>query len=129
MALLTRDQLLAPDPVRHHQFSCGAVDVRIRNLTEGEKSKFENSILTSKGSLSVSKLDLARCRLIALCVVDAQGRRLLSDADAEALLEKDGALTARIYDECRKHCGFDEDDIETLAKNSDRIAGGSSQSD
>jgi len=30
----------------------------------------------------------------------------------------DSALTNHVYGQCKKHCGFDEDDIERLVGNS-----------
>ncbi len=99
--------------------------VRIRNLTEAERSSFEGSILTSKGDFSLSKIKLQRRRLICLCLVDDEGNRLLTDADADsaAFREMDGAVTGVLYDECRKWCGFDEGDLDELVKNSGQITG------
>jgi hypothetical protein len=118
---LTRDDLTLPDPPRFAEFDLpNGKKCRIRNLSEREKTLFEHSILSpSTGKVVGSKLDNMRARLIALCVVDAAGGRVLRDDDVRYLQDKDGAVMAKIYDECRKHCGFEEHDLEQLVKNSD----------
>lgn len=95
--------------------------VRIRSLRESEKARFEASVLTRKGEFSINKIREQRARLIIECVVDQEGRPLFSEEHLAELLQQDGAEMARLYDECRTFCGFDEDAIEELAKNSSKI--------
>ena len=116
---LTRDQFLKPSPRRYKEVELpDGSTARIRNLTEDEKSTFEASVLSAKGEFSIDRVKQQRRRLICLCLVNAAGDRILSDEDATALKQVDGALTSALYDECRVWCGFDEGDIEELVKNS-----------
>lgn len=102
---------------------------RIRSLTEAEKSDYETLTLTTKGQVNKDKLNDARRRLVALCLVDAQGNRICGDADVDKLKGIDGLITSHIYDECRVHCGFEDGDIEKLVKNSENVADSDSPSD
>lgn len=127
---LGREEFLAPQQRRYATVTMpGFGMVRIQSLTEREKSDFETAAMTVKGGLSRRKLEEARRRLIVLCIVDANGNRLLTEQDMPTLENLDGAVSTRIYDECRRHCGFDEEDIETLVKNSEAIAGSVSPTD
>jgi hypothetical protein len=93
---------------------------RIQSLTEGEKSSYEASILTGAGKVNKQKLLAARRRLLVMCLVDGEGLRLLTESDADQLAQMDGAVASRIYDVCQDHCGFSDEDIEGLVKNSGR---------
>lgn len=116
--MVTRDELLGITARRYRDVTIGNLHFRIRNLTDGEKSDFEAAVLNSEGKFSLAKIKRQRRRLIVACLVDAEGQPLLQPGD-EALLERvDGAVTSRLYDECRVHCGFEDGDIEDLVKNS-----------
>lgn len=94
---------------------------RIRSLTERERSQMEGDQLSKKGEFSKQKLMESRRRLIAWCLVDGDGERLIGDDQIPQLEEVDSLLTAAIYDACLDHCGFSDADIEDLAKNSEKI--------
>jgi hypothetical protein len=93
--------------------------VRIRSLFEGEKEAFEATLRDKNGDVTNEKLKTGGRRLIALCLVDASGERLLSDADAESMGEKDGADMAYLQEECQVFCGFKTGNIEGLVGNSE----------
>ena len=117
---LGRDQLLAKTKRRFSEVTLPDGDtVRIRSLTERERSKYESETLNKKGELNQVKLADAKRRLIALCVVDSDGNAILSADDVRALEEVDSAVTQSLYDAIRQHCGFDQRDVEELVKNSD----------
>ncbi len=128
--LTPRSDFLAPMQRRYRtvHLSSGQV-VRIRNLTEREKSAFEAAVLTSKGEPSRSRIADLNRRLIVITLVDTNGDLLLTPADVVALEELDGAITTQLVDAIREHCGFAEGDIEGLVKNSERITGAASPSD
>ena len=68
-----------------------------------------------------SRLLDARRRLIVLCLVDSEGKRLFSDGEASKLEDIDGEVTSLLFDAAKDHCGFSNDDIEELTKNSEGI--------
>lgn len=114
-----RDALLSRVDRRHTTVDIpGGGTVRLQSLTEGEKAKYETSMLTKKGRVNQTKMEDATCRLIVLCMVDDEGRRILSDSDTWELLKLDGAVTAAIFDVATTHCGFSAEDIDAIVKNS-----------
>ena len=100
-------------------------DVRVRNLTEAERSQFEVDNLNDDLNHDRGKVLNAKRRLICACVVDAEGNPILTLDDVVALGEVDGAITGALFDVCQKHCGFKPGDIERLAGND---GGGSTSS-
>lgn len=127
--MITREQLLGLTARRYDTVHVGGFEFRIRNLSEDEKSEFEASVLNSKGDYSLAKVKRQRRRLIVLCLVDDAGDQLLRPGDELHLGPIDGAVTHQLYDACRKHCGFEEGDLEELVKNSVGSRGGDSLSD
>lgn len=114
-----RDALLALTKRRFADVQLpGGETVRIRSLTERERSKYESETLTKKGDLNQSKLADAKRRLIALCICDGEGNTILQADDVKALEDVDSAVTQTLYDAIRLHCGFDQRDVEELVKNS-----------
>jgi len=95
--------------------------VRIQSLNEREWAEFEMSAVASKGGIIRKRVEDARRRLIALCVVDEEGHRILSNADVPSLENLDGSVAAHLFDACQKHCGFEDNEIEDLVKNSEGI--------
>lgn len=97
--------------------------VRIRSLTERELSGYTNALLTNdgQGRLRKSRMEDATRRLLCLCLVDAEGDRLLADADAGKLVESDSADTQFLYTECAEWVGLKRGDVEDLVKNSEKV--------
>lgn len=122
-----RDAFLCPFKRRYAELKIqGFGIVRIQNLSEGEMSRLENSVIKSKGGLNMSKLEETRRELLSLCVVDEEGTRVLSRDDVDAIAEMDGRVANDIDRGCRQHCGITDSDVEDMAKNSERIAASSS---
>ena len=98
------------------------LEFRIQSLTAREKSEYETALLTKTGrGVSRERLNDAARRLMVLCLVDSDGRRLLEPGDVGELAEMDSIVAAKIYNECQTHCGFNEDDIEQIVKNSESV--------
>lgn len=115
----TREQLLGCSGKRFTEVVLGDTTFRLQSLTEGEKSRFEKSILSKKGVIR----DDARRRLLVRTLVDEDGNRILTDADISALAELDGAITAKLFDAAMEHVGFQADEIDELVGNSRAIHG------
>ena len=95
----------------------GVGKMRLRSLTERERSGYESGMLGKDGRTNLKKIAEAKVALIVLCLCDAEDRQLLSSADAAALGELDSSVTNVLFDACTKHCGISETDVEELAKN------------
>ena len=94
-----REQLLGLTKRRYTDISCGEMTFRLQSLTEAEKSRFEKSILTSKGAIK----DDARRRLLIVTLVDSDGNRLLTDADMRKLSELDGKVSQKLAAAAMEH--------------------------
>ena len=117
-AKIPRRHKIVPLPVSGNR-------VRIQSLTEREQSEYEMAVIahgSSRSKFVRSKLLDANRRLIALCLVDAAGSRLLSDNQANQLATWDSADANFLHDEVAAHCGINREAIEDLVKNSEGIA-------
>lgn len=100
-----------------------------RSITEKERADYEASWLDGKKqSLDLDRLKLAKVKLIILVVCDDTGRQLFQRGDEPKLLKLDSALTSLLYNASRKHCGFDDGDIERLVGNSEPVPADASPS-
>jgi hypothetical protein len=100
---------------------------RIRSLTELERSRFEASCRDKRGNLSVNKMVDLKCRMIVMCVVDADGNQLLANGDIDQLRQQDSKATNALVEAIQSHCGFSDEDLEDLEKNSEATAAAASQ--
>jgi hypothetical protein len=93
MEVLTRDRILAAPALAAVRVEVpewgGAVFVRA--ITAGERDVFE------RRAFEGPRKDLVRAALVVLCAADAQGRALFTDADVEALAQRDAAPMQRIF--------------------------------
>lgn len=91
--------------------------IRLQSLSEREAADFQVAALDQRGRWRKKLAAGARRRLIALCLVDADGNRLFSDDEAEHLADMDGRIADAIYEHCVAHCGFRQDQVEAEGKN------------
>ena len=96
-----------------------AGEIAVRAITAAERDDYEASLLLmhDDGSREFRRANM-RARLCALAIVDAQGSRLFSDADAEMLGGKPAAIIDRIFAVAQRLAGIGPGDAETLEKNS-----------
>ena len=123
--LPTRNELLGLTKRRFKTIDIPELDLtfRIQSLTEREKSEYETALLTKTGrGVSRERLTDAARRLMVLCLVDDDNNRLLEPGDVNALSQLDAIVAAKIYNECQTHCGFGEEDIEQIVKNSESVS-------
>ncbi len=121
MALLTREDVIAKSKRKYTTITLpSGGEVRIRSLTERERSEYEASMLNRKGQISSKGLRESRRRLIAMCMVGADDNTLFNtNGDLEMLSEMNAADADAVYSAARVCSGFDKDeDVEELAKNS-----------
>lgn len=96
---------------------------RIQSLTEFELSQLQG--MWQERYSKTKKLDpRMRRELIAVCLVDDEGKRLFKTEEADLLAEIDAKVTETLYRACREHNGMDEEDeTEGIEKNSDETQG------
>lgn len=116
---VTREIFLRKPEARYREVSlpaCG-LTVRIRSLTEAEKTNYERALYDKKGEQIPGRLKDSRARLICLCLVDDEGKQLLLPGDEQDVLELDSADTSALWDACWEHVGFQRQPVVDDAKN------------
>jgi len=121
MDYLTADQILNAVDITYEDVPVPewGGTVRIRGLTGTERDRYEQSLLGTKGTVSVPKLAGARARLCAWTIVNAAGELEFTDAQVLKLGKKSAAALERVFDASRKLSGLSEEDVEELAGNSE----------
>jgi hypothetical protein len=122
--LLSREAILAADDLAAedvHVPEWGGT-VRVRALTAYERDQFEQALLDGRGPDRQINLANFRARLVALTVVDAEGRRLFSEEDAWLLGQRSAAAVARVFDVAQRLSGMSRRDVEQITGNSSTTA-------
>lgn len=99
--------------------------VTLKTMTGAERDEFEASLSSSTDAKMVDgkavsvKVDLRglKVRLLSLTIVDAEGALLFSKADVADLLEKNGGVIDRLFQECQKLNGMGNEAVNDLIKN------------
>lgn len=113
----TKAALLAATNRRYRDVRVAGTLWRLQSLTEGERSRYERAVWAATGADRDALMASAKRRLLVLCLVDEQGRRLLHDDDADALEVVDGAITGALFDAASAHIGLLAGDLEEAVKN------------
>jgi hypothetical protein len=118
---LTRDQILTvPDIVTEEvNIPQWGGSVRVRSMQQ--RGRFEFTHMDRKGNNYAEAVTMMRARLVALAVVDHEGKRLFSDADVDTLNQKNPAAIETIFKVAMRLSGFTREDVDELAKNSESV--------
>lgn len=113
--LLTRETMLSAKDLKLKKIRVDewGGDIYLRTITARERDLFEASLLNGN-KLNARNI---RARLLVLCVCDDKGKRIFTNADADALGEHSAAVIDPIFNECRKLNRFSQADIKSLEKN------------
>lgn len=87
----------------------------VRTMTGAERDGWEAS-LSPVGSTGPNLANL-RARLLVKCVVDDQGARVFTDADADALGAKSAAVLERLFAVAQRLNGLAGNSVATASKN------------
>jgi hypothetical protein len=129
VAFLTRDAILAaPDlAIVEVEVPEWGGTVRVRALNGTERDAFEASCMKERkdGKTDFDPRNM-RAKLVALCLVDANGLRIFQQDDVKALGRKSARALSRVFDAAASLNGLSDDDVKSLEGNSDGQDGGSS---
>jgi hypothetical protein len=131
VALLNRDQILDYDDLKTVDVEVPewGGSVRLRMLTAKERDAFEASTVETRGNKMKQNLANIRARLVALCIVDEDGKRVFDSGDVSRLGEKSAAALQRLFMKCNELNGLSDEDVEELAEGFGSGQNGSSPSD
>lgn len=131
MALLTADQILTADDRTYEIVDVPewGGQVRLRSLTGKERDHFEASLQEKRGSSVKQNIENFRARLVALCVVDEEGKLLFTNKQQVLLLgNKSVAALQRVFNKANEMNGISEGDVEELTEDFDEAPDESSTS-
>jgi hypothetical protein len=118
---LTRDQIMAAQDIETVEVdvpSWGG-SVLVRGMTAAERGKYMAAMMEQRGKHQIVRVQEAQVRLCAMCMVDAEGKRLFGDGDVPALASKAAAALQPVYEAAARLSGLTDEDVEELTKNSD----------
>lgn len=93
--------------------------VIIREMTAEARDQYEQSLFTQNEKGDIERnMKNARAKMIAACVVGADGKRMFdTDQKIEALGNQPVSIIDPIFEACRKLNAVSDEDIEELAGN------------
>ena len=92
----------------------------IKTLSAKDRDGWETSLVSIDPNGKTRRVNMAnmRARLVVRCLVDAEGKRVFGDDDAEALGEKSAAVVARLFDTAQRVNALSKAEVQALEKNS-----------
>lgn len=116
MTFLSAEQILAAADREHEDVDVPewGGTVRVIGLSAADRDAYEAALAaTTKGdATAMARLQNFRAKLVVKALVDADGKRLFSDADAKELGTKSGKVIDRLFDVVRRLSGMGKDALE-----------------
>ena len=94
-------------------------NVIIKMMTGTELDQFEDSLFEGRGKDRKSNYKNLRAKLLSMCLVGEDGKRLFSDKDIESLGGKSAKALDRLYTIATEINGIGAKEEEALIKNSE----------
>jgi len=125
--MLTKEQILNADdlPRKLVQVPEWGGDVWVKTMTGAERDAWEASLMEDR---EVNAENI-RARLCVRSIVDEAGRRVFADEDADKLGGKSARALDRIFSVAQRLNGVSAQDLDEIAKNSERARAADSLSD
>lgn len=116
LKLLGRDEILAAADTQVEDVPVPewGGTVRIRGLSGSERDQYEAWIISGKGKNRDVNLKQSRAKLVMMCAVDVDGKRLFDEADLIRLGAKSALAMQRVFDKAAALSGLDEDALEKI---------------
>lgn len=116
--VLSREDILSADDRTAERVDVPEWDgaVLVRALSGAERDTFEQTVTDASRSGEMDMRGI-RAQLVALAVGDADGNRVFSDDDVEALQAKSAAALDRVFTVAQRLNNMTEEDIDELVGN------------
>jgi hypothetical protein len=120
MDLFTKDEITSVNDVKYEDVLVPEwgpdKGVRLKSLTGTERDNFEASSIIQKGSNARMNLVNMRARLLALCIVDANGKRMFADVEVNKLGQRNANVLERLFTKAQEMNGMTDKDVEELTE-------------
>lgn len=122
MAVLTKAEIFAAQAPAQEIVSVPTLkgDVIVRGMTGKERDAFEASLVEGRGKKRDINTRNLRAKLVAFCCIDGDGKRLFSDADADALGDVRADVLDKLFSVAQRLSGITEVDAEELGQPSEK---------
>lgn len=130
MNLISRETLLGALECPEETVDIPALGgaVKVRGLSGVDLDSYHQAITVGKGNKRDVNMKNLRTKLVVRCVVDGNGRRLLTDDDADALSQIRGDVIGKLFTVAQKLSGLSDEEIDELGKPSSTTDSGTSSS-
>lgn len=91
-------------------------DIYVKGMTGAERDGFEASIIQMRGRDANVNFKNIRAKLAVLTICDADGKRLFTDKDLDALANKSAVALQRIFPVAQRLSGIGDNDVKELAE-------------
>ena len=138
VALLSKEQILKAHDKRYDIVDVpewGSEEnpepqVRIHSLSGAERDRFESSMMKiDKEGRPVPDMVNSRARLVALSIVDENGKRLFGDSDVLELGGKSAKALDRVFDASARLSGINPEELDKIKEDFGEAQSESSTSD
>ena len=92
--------------------------VRLRGLTGAGRDEYEASTVVIRDGRAWPDTENARAKLVARCIVNAEGEPIFTQHDVHRLGQKGAAGLDRVWSACLRLSGLSEEDMKELEGNS-----------
>jgi len=94
--MLTREQILAADDLRHIEVDVPewGGSVRIRTMTARERQKYQGMVADAKGKMPGNFVE----QYVSVCAVDAENKPLFTSDDLAKLGDKSAVALTRVFE-------------------------------
>lgn len=116
---LSRKDILTADDIKTEEVEVPewGGSLLVRALTGKEKDIFFGSFVDEEGNPALEMLDNATARVLALCIVDEDGKPIFTKHDVDALGEKSGQAAGRVWAVAQRISGLSPKSIKALTEN------------
>lgn len=117
MPTLTRDAFLAAAsrlPRKTLTFPELGGDIIVQGITGAQRDEFEQWMFKTRTKNRDANIQNVRARLVALCLVDDEGQRLVGSIEDLGAIRAD--VLERLFDEARRLSGMTQEDVDELGK-------------
>ena len=125
---LTKDDILAADDLKTEEVYVAewGGTILMKTMMGHERDKFESGILATRKKGKPIDVQGVKVRMIILCAVDTDGKPIFDMRDLQMLNHKSSKAIDQLFQVAQRMNGFDDDEIEELAGNSDAAQSGDS---